>query len=387
MLEPLYEKTIQKKKSIKKYFDNIQDNIDIEKVKKSYHEQEFTKENQDKIFAAIDGSFNKTKFMACFIYAIESQTIISIPDEGIKKESPSGDIDMVSTIRSRTIDSILSQHMNILELKSTIDTLQKYPEIDYMLMDGSIRGTLMNYSTNFELPSLVTRYLNSKIKEIVPILEKGSFPIEVTTNTLTEEILYEVRLSLEKNNPEIDINEIRSEVLRYFEGLEQLTCIKYLLEHYKEKIICISKTSSTKDFFNENIPDAAVLEYTCENPGYTYLDHKEDNRLVRYDSENEIIRRTNYPIYPELSDNTFTIFFTRLDKRANVLKIEIPNKIDKNDTEKIEEILNDLHSTCINGYPYILKKAHDEVIIKNTDMNNIINKLEVFEKTGRDMLK
>ena len=33
MLEPLYEKTIQKKKSIKKYFDNIQDNIDIEKVK------------------------------------------------------------------------------------------------------------------------------------------------------------------------------------------------------------------------------------------------------------------------------------------------------------------------------------------------------------------
>ena len=53
MLEPLYEKTIQKKKSIKKYFDNIQDNIDIEKVKKSYHEQEFTKENQDKIFAAI----------------------------------------------------------------------------------------------------------------------------------------------------------------------------------------------------------------------------------------------------------------------------------------------------------------------------------------------
>ena len=48
--------------------------------------------------------------------------------------------------------------------------------------------------------------------------------------------------------------------------------------------------------------------------------------------------------------------------------------------------IEDLYSASINGYPYILKKAHDEVVIKEKNMKHIIEYMDIFEKTGRDML-
>ncbi|OED30502.1 DNA double-strand break repair nuclease NurA [Methanosphaera sp. WGK6] len=383
MLEPLYGKTIERKKEITTFFNELQNSIDTSKIRKDYTEYIFTKDKQDKVFAAIDGSFNKTKFMAYFVYAIDSQTIISSPTEGMLKESATCDINIISTIRSKNMDSLLSQHMNILELKSTIDTLQKHEEIDYMLMDGSIRGTLMNFKTNYELDSDITRTLKDYSRELKKSIENKDFPLEVTTITKKSEILLKVREVIEEKKLEIAIDEIEFDVLRYFEGLEQLTCITHLLNHYKNKIICISKTSSTKDFFNEKIPDAAAIEYSCKKPGLSNLVPKENNKMVRYDSIGQKFL-IEYPINSsELTDITYTVFFTRLDNHSNVLKIEIPRTITH---EKAIPLLEEIYSTCIDGYPYILKKAHNEVLITNEDMKDIIRKLEIFEKTGRDML-
>ncbi|WP_455645011.1 DNA double-strand break repair nuclease NurA [Methanosphaera sp.] len=383
MLEPLYGKTIERKKEITTFFNELQNSIDTDKIRKDYTEYTFTKDKQDKIFAAIDGSFNRTKFMAYFVYAIDSQTILSHPTEGMMKESSTGDINIISTIRSRNMDSLLSQHMNILELKSTIDTLQKHEDIDYMLMDGSIRGTLMNFKTNYELDPRITRTLQYYSRELENSIKNKDFPLEVTTITKKSEILLEVRKVIEDEKLDIDIDEIEFDVLRYFEGLEQLTCITHLLKYYKDKIICVSKTSSTKDFFNEKIPDAAAIEYSCEKPGISQLVTKSNNKMVRYD---DVGRKflIEYPINSsELTDITYTIFFTRLDNRSNVLKIELPRTITQNE---VIQLLEEVYSTCIEGYPYILKKAHNEVLITNEDMKNIVRKLEIFEKTGRDML-
>lgn len=386
MLEPLYEKTITRKREINNFFNNIQNNIDTKKIKNEYHEHEFNQEKQEKTLAAIDGSFNKIKFMACFVYAIDSQTIVSDPKKGLTKESSTGDINIISSTRSRTIDNILSMHMNILELKSTIDTLQRFPDIDYMLMDGTLRGTLMNFSTNYDLDEFIKGYLDRISSQIDKIISNKNFPLEVTTITHKNEILYETEKELKDKGSDIDIHEIEDEVLRYYEGLEQLCCINYLLENFKDKIICISKTSSTKSFFNENIPDAAAIEYTCKNPGYTNIKHETTNKLVRHINENKVVL-IDYPIHKStFSNTTYSICYARLSKRSNILKIEIPHEIKKDDYATIENILNDLYSASIDGYPYILKKAHNEVIIKHKDMKNIVNKLEVMEKTGRDML-
>ena len=79
----------------------------------------------------------------------------------------------------------------------------------------------------------------------------------------------------------------------------------------------------------------------------------------------------------------YTTTFTRFKYNRNVIKIELPYKVDNN---KLEKILNELNTSNIEGYPYILEKAHNEVVIKQKDMDAIINRIEINEKTGRDML-
>ena len=171
--------------------------------------------------------------------------------------------------------------------------------------------------------------------------------------------------------------------LRYIESLEQLTCIKVLLENFKEKLVCVSKTSGTNSLYKNNIPDAAVIEYTINESGYTNPDTSEHNSLLR--KINGEIKKINYPLYnDELKSYNYTLFFTKLTKEGNVLKIELPQP--NLDRKKIEGILEDLYSASINGYPYILKKAHDEVVIKEKNMKHIIEYMDIFEKTGRDML-
>ena len=108
MLEALYYKTIDQKQKLQDYFNNIEKEINADEIKKVYNAYEYKQEKQSKIFASVDGSFNKKKYMACFIYALSSQTIISKPKEGIIKEAKYineiiKDIDLFETIKSFSI--------------------------------------------------------------------------------------------------------------------------------------------------------------------------------------------------------------------------------------------------------------------------------------------
>lgn len=382
MIEPLYEKVIERKDEIRKYFDTITDHIDKEKVRKEYQPHKFKDKKQDKCYAAIDGSFNKKRFMAGYVYALSSQTIVSRPQENILKESATGDLNVISTIQHIPVDQVLSTRMNILELKSTIDTLKKHEDIDYMLMDGSLRGTLLNFQTNFELPEKIVKYLVGKSTVIEKELSEDKIKLDVTTERLRNELLVESEEILK--DTEYDVSEIINDIYRYFEGLEQILCIHHILSRYKEKIICVSKTSSTKSLFNESIPDAAVIEYLYDEAGYTKPTPQNLNKPVRHTTDNKIIV-VNFPVKSSsLTDNTFTTLFTKLENRSNVLKIEVPSS--KNEEEMIE-ILEDLKSISLNGYPYILIKAHEEVKIRSKEMDRMILNLELInEKTGRDML-
>ena len=78
----------------------------------------------------------------------------------------------------------------------------------------------------------------------------------------------------------------------------------------------------------------------------------------------------------------------------NILEQEQEQESQENINKTLEDfknelfpILNNLNSISVDGYPYILKKAHDEVVIKQRDMDSIMKELGIFEKTGRDMLE
>lgn len=383
MLSILYQKSIEKREEITEFFDNIIEEINLEKVKDEYVNRNFTKTTQDKNYAAIDGSFNKKKFMPAYLYTVTSQTIISKKNMDAQKESEAGEISTISTIHSQKIDKILSTYMDILELKSTIDTLKKHPDIDYMLLDGPISGTLLNYHEQDLDKNLLEFIKMLAIKYLPEELIKDDLTLEITTERIKEIALAKSREIIEDNDLDYELEEIEMDIILCLAGFEQLMCISYLLKNYKEKIICISKTSTTKSLFKEKVPDAAVIEYACNESGYT-RPHKFDSmRPVRY--VGHVKRQVDFPIENfELSNTPYKTFFTKLENNSNVLKIEIPYDIDN---EKIPEILEDLKSISVNGYPHILKKAHDEVKIKTKHIERIARNMGLYEKTGRDMLE
>ncbi|MBE6493603.1 MAG: DNA double-strand break repair nuclease NurA [Methanosphaera stadtmanae] len=384
MLEALYYKTIDRREQLQNYFKNIKREIIAEEIEKKYNQYDYKQEKQSKIFASVDGSFNKKKYMACFIYALSSQTIISKPNEGIIKESAAAEINQISTIQAGNIDRILSRYMDILELKSTIDTLKKHPEIDYMLLDGSIGGKLSNLRLDNRK---IEQYINLLIGLSRTItsenLEKDEINLSIDAITKKDEIINKIK----KENPlnTLNIDKLENSLINYYSGLEELTCIAYLLENYKEKIICVSKTSSTTKLYNKKIPDAALLEYYSKKTFYTDAT-PEEHGPIRLFYQNDIRQKipVKFPILDnELRKLNYTTTFTRFKYNKNVIKIELPYKVDNN---KLKEILNELNTSNIEGYPYILEKAHDEVVIKQKDMDTIINRIEINEKTGRDML-
>ncbi len=383
MLDALYLKSIEKKEEIDNFFNNITKDINIEEVKKEYNECSFDKTKQDKNFAAIDGSFNKTKFMAGYVYAITSQTIISKCGEDIKKESKGVDIKTLSTIYDTRIDSILSLQMDIFELKSTIDTLKKHPDLDYMLMDGSISGTLTNYRQP-EIPDELETFLISVSYEFFEDeLEKDEISLEIITETKRDYVKLICNKFIKDNNLDIKYDKIEMDIIMCLEGYEQLFCINYLLKHFKEKIICVSKTSSTKSLFETNIPDIAVIEYTCNKSGYAKLDPFDSMRPFRY--VNHMLRQVDFPVKKfELSNTPYEIIFTKLEDKSQVLKIEIPRKLQGED--EIIMILNNLESISINGYPHILKKAHDEVKIGTKFMKRITKDVNLSNREDRSVL-
>ncbi|MEE3324592.1 MAG: DNA double-strand break repair nuclease NurA [Methanosphaera sp.] len=383
MLDILYQKSIEKKEEINEYFDNIIEEINLEKVEKEYKKYEFTKTKQDKNFAAIDGSFNKKKFMPAYLYTITSQTIISKKNMDAQKESAAGEISTVSTIYNQKIDKILSTYMSILELKSTIDTLKKHQDIDYMLLDGSISGTLLNYH-EIELGKELNELIKGlSINNIPKELEEDNITLEIITERIKSFVLSECEKVINKNNLEYNLNDIEMDIILALAGFEELFAISYLLKNFKEKIICVSKTSTTKTLFNEKIPDAAVIEYACNVSGYTKPLKHDSMRPVRY--VNNVKRQVDFPVEKiQLSNTPYKVFFTKLEDTSNVLKIEIPYDIPD---EKILDILNDLESISVNGYPHILKRAHDEVKIKTKHLERIARNMGLYEKTGRDMLE
>lgn len=384
MLDVLYLKTIEKKEEITEFFENITEEIDIKKVEEIYKEKNFNKNVQDKNFAAIDGSFNRIKYMAGYIYALTSQTIVSKSGENVSKEFASADINTISTIHDRNIDKILSLDMNIFELKSTLNTLRKHKDLHYMLIDGSIHRSLITFRTfgSYNIPKEIEDIFPKYYKIMEDVIKFGELPIDITIKKYVDELREDCSSVIKSENPYEVFKKHEIDIILYLESIEQLLCIYYLLSEFKDKLVCISKTSSSKRLFKEKIPDSAVIEYTCNKAGFTFHLDMHHSKIIREVEGKKT--RINYPVKNmALSESNFYTSFVKLENKSNVLKIEIPR--DMNEVNFIE-LLEDLKSISVEGYPHILKKAHDEVKIENKFMERLQKNLGIYDKTGRDML-
>lgn len=154
---------------------------------------------------------------------------------------------------------------------------------------------------------------------------------------------------------------------------DKLKSIADLLK-YRDKMICISKTSTANDYFKSNMPDMSIFERFNKMEGYSnpvYID-------VDSNAKREFIVSDKF-----FRNLKFTVFYLRLDDYRNILKVELPYRAGK---DEIEDIVSIIKRDSVEGYPYLLMKAHKNVIIRNHDIDDLSKIVGLYEKTGREML-
>ncbi|MDD2643347.1 MAG: DNA double-strand break repair nuclease NurA [Methanobacteriaceae archaeon] len=357
MLESLYEEAINKKGTIQEQIVEYQ-HKDLD-LSKNWIEKTIPLPLKDKVIAAGDGSLNKKRFISFYLYAVAAESLIYNPNKDQKlKKYELTNIDTLS--HQKFLDERLSNFMNIFELKNAIKTIEDNKDLDYYLLDGSIYGNIIPlFPSPHDIPKKtridIIKQVNSQFKESIKNKEE---------NIKSNDLINTLDLDNKFKDYEISI---------FLENIEKSLLYIELLKH-KEKIVAISKTSSSKDFFNSNVPDIALLNYYSTNEGYSTL---------RYRNASEDIR-TNFLIGDEFFKNIdFTIFYARLSPNTNVLKFELPYHASE---EECLQVLSDLKKDSVGGYPYLLYKAHHDVVIQNNDMNSISSIVNIIERQGREML-
>ncbi|AXV38633.1 MAG: DNA double-strand break repair nuclease NurA [Methanobacteriaceae archaeon] len=355
MLDSLYEKALIKKQEIKKAF-----NQDLEQLKinpdKYWKNYSINETKVDFTISGGDGSFNQKRFMSSILYAVDAECLIY--DGNNLKKVESYEVDILPPYKY--VQDILRNYMSIFEIKSSYKALKEY-NVDLSLFDGSILGNIIRpFPVENELPS------DKKIE------------IKETYLPQLEELLEneeEIGIVSTKLSNEIDrkFEEYNIESMIYLENLENLLVLGGFLKETKN-IVSISKTSTRRDYFELKIPDIAIFEKYCKKEGYSDPRHLDVNKTIKRD----------FPILNKFFRGLeFTVFYCRLENYKNVLKVELPFHASK---KQVENILEKIKSVSAGGYPYLLKKAHNDVVIKLQDMEKINKILNLIERTGRDML-
>jgi NurA-like 5'-3' nuclease len=333
----MYETLAKKKSIIREEIDRLLRIRDIEKYKDLWRSVEFSGEEVK--IGGEDGSFNHLKYKNFVLYAVNA---IAFSYDGSIKGVEASDINILFPYKN--IEERLKLYQTILELKVSQRIID---EVEVFLLDGSLMSKLA-------APKELVLTIDEK-KEVVDFLPK-----------LEREIALEISSS--KYAGMLG----KYEKIAFFEYLEFLVVVGKLLEKGLNKIVCVSKTSTWSEF-NQGMSDLAVYEELTNKSGYSKPVYRP---LGSYYGR--------FPINEELFESlVFTTFYARLEDNKNTFMFEVPMEIDE---EEVYDILNKIKPICVEGYPYLLKKAHRKVVITRKDIHRIFTSLGIHAKTGREML-
>lgn len=355
MLNSLYEKAIAKRG----FIHDIDSDTDIEsQLEHKWFNREIGESPANFSIAAGDGSFNKKKFLTTNFCAVGAESIIY--DGEIKKID---DSDIFDIPHVSFLDELLGNYMAIYELKCALRSLKEY-NVDYYMLDGSILGDLQNaFPRGAKLPSKIRDNLDeSTLNEFEKRLERQKYGFAFPD--LRDDLKLWELPKIEKAN---DIEEYNL----HLASIEKIILLKEILQ-YRKRIISISKTSSDNDLFKWNIPDIAFLDKFTKKQGMTIK------------KERKVHEKASFPFYNDFFKSlTFTIFYVRLQDNKNVLKVELPYKASK---EEVFEIIRKINVLSVQGYPYLLSKAHNDVVITDRNMTELLKIAKIYETTNREVL-
>lgn len=364
MLDLLYEQVVLKKEHIlSKLTDMITEDIDPSKFWVDY---KFDENIDDVVFAAGDGSINSKKYLSYNLFAVSSESLIF---NGELLSLKSCDIDIIP--QHKHVKDRLRNYMALYEIKTAIKTLKTH-DIDYYMLDGSLLGNLIR-------PYVLDKSLNENLKNLiitqyVPKLKNNLASFNLNNNKKIDFIDIDSKAFFDDIGDNLSSNDDNQyDPIIYLENIEHLILIRYLLG-LKEKIVGISKTSSSREYFDAINTDISIFSIFSKKEGYSkpkYVDISETTKR-EFPVEDEFFRDIN-----------FTIFYARLEDGYNMLKFELPYKATE---EEVIQLLKKIKKYSIEGYPYLLKKAHHDVVITNKNMDRLEKNLGIIEQSGREML-
>ena len=354
MLNSLYEKAIAKRG----FISEIAPEKDIDsQLENNWFERHITESKSDFSIAAGDGSFNKKKFLSTNFCAVGAESIIY--DGEIKKID---DSDIFDISHVGFLDELLSTYMAIYELKCALRAIREY-DTDYYMFDGSILGDLQNaFPRGAKLPS--------KLKDNMDDSLLAEFERRLSVRKYGM-VFPELRDSLKLMElPKEDVNKIEEYNL-HLASVEKIILLKEILQ-FRKRIISISKSSSDNGLFHWNIPDIAFLDKFTKKQGITIIKYK------------NVYKQAAFPYFNDFFKSlTFTVFYVRLQDNKNVLKVELPYKATK---EEVFEIIRKINVLSVQGYPYLLSKAHNDVVITGRNMKELMKIAKIYETTNREVM-
>ena len=355
MLNSLYEKAIAKRGFV---FD-IESDTDIEsQLDRRWFDRKIGESRDDFSIAAGDGSFNRKKFLTTNFCAVGAESIMF--DGEIKKID---DSDIFNIPHVSFLDELLSSYMAIYELKCALRTLRDY-NIDYYMFDGSILGDLQNaFPRGVKLPSKIRDNLDdSLLAEFHSRLKLRHYGL-IFPSIRDDLKLYDL--------PKEDNTNILNETNLHLASVEKIILLREILQ-YRKRIISISKSSSENDLFHWNIPDIAFLDKFTKKQGMTIIKYKHVHKKAPFQFYNDFFKSL-----------TFTVFYVRLQDNKNVLKVELPYEASK---EEVFEIMRKINNLSVQGYPYLLNRAHNDVVITDRNMKELMKIAKIYETTNREVM-
>ncbi|MEE8167964.1 MAG: DNA double-strand break repair nuclease NurA [Candidatus Hydrothermarchaeales archaeon] len=344
MLDTTYEVLAKKREALKAKAEGLLHLEDADELRKMWRSTEF--QEQKVTIGAEDGSINYRCYKSFVLYAVNALALVY---DGNIREFEGSDVDLLHPYR---VEQRLALYRSIFELKTSLQALDTS---ELFLIDGSL-------SSDLGTPKDFDFELNAKEKEevlsLLPELEKhaGEIGVAIAAHGFAEQF-----------------KEKKHEKLAFLEYLEYLFCLERLFEKGMGKLVGVSKTSSKTSLMGE-LPDMAVFEKLVKESGYSEpLQEPLVSKLFR-----------KFPAYDEFFNSlVFTSFYARLEDGKGVLLIEIPREVGEGE---VVQILEKIRSTSVEGYPYLLRKAHRKVVISNKDIQGIFNSLGLLAKTGREVL-
>ena len=366
MLEKLIEYVVKRKNELRRKLSELDSSL--EDINPHSFWKEYTPKNTEKRrIIGEDGSVNYIEYKKYLVYAASAESVFYDGNKLLTETN----LDVDVLIPYKFTRDRLRMYMSILEKKAVLKMLSNGIETDYILLDGSIIGDIIRPAAYAHRPNVSTKekLKNRFLGDIKNSLDSNDFSSVYSKRLYREVVDFLGTDALEEVTP----------ALIYLEYLENLLTLSKLLEH-SDKIIAISKRSTGNHYFKRTIPDMAIFERFCTTPGYSYEPLKIHDLIKKK-------YKIAFPILQQLFRNTrISFFYVRFNKKATVLRMEVV--ADMINEEKIRKILDDLEAYVVEGYPYLLTRAHRDVKISRKDMFEIAKAIGLgyFEKTGREML-